>query len=1719
MANEYPSWWANRWGDIASATVTPSQREPVYGLVGDLALTPMRPGTYEGVVNDIQSFSDENNSQNAFVQQQRRPGPTTLNEVRDQIRFRTAMVDRAVEDGALSPGQAEQIKRETAKSLVEHLGGNRDQYNLSEDDEVDKLISYFLEGDDDKFLGVLPRFHAIRRLSGVDEETGLNRTERKWLQAQADQNSDIAWQEDATLDKGLQAAARRTLESGEWEEELLAAYDEYQGNPAKNVLQDGLEWLDENVYEPIKENVAASVIVLDQWGDPKSSVEGTDWGTRWREARDQANNVSFGQAFIDAITARPDENRRSYRQGFDEAGQPLDQAYYDRRAAPVYNVASGLTDFAFTWYADPLVAVSKGVTAARAITRADVAAMSPTMRNRFLRIATTPSDELANTRTLVNRMNPADRAAFRVRERLDDVRDQIRAGAQDERSLVDMPAFKDDPIATRFFVEAANMKKVDEFGRLTDEYDDNVFDLAVASMYGHGPSQQELATRSDEFRGLIDAWNPRLGQLEDDIVRFQEEFERVAPEPWRPEARAAFEQTWNAKYDLERSIRQADDLKAELAQYESYARFTDDVLDGPDSAVLRNMRLMPESRQVAMSLRTSSVNQFGYEVTRYPRAAFKKRAGNVDLTRGSDTYEGARRYFDDMAKYGNRPARPMSGEHGVDNLTNVAQAAGYGNWRELRDNILQRILHSRTDTERQTIMTEVEDIGIRTIATKHGLNAQAALQIQRTAQGKRNSLYAAMIRQKEESRRIEALPEGEGRDVFTYADGDTVRDVELPMSVTELANYYVPMDLRSFESLLRVHGEGIKSAWDNATGTTREGFTEFLERFNGFWKPAVLLRGGYPIRNVTDGQLRAIALTNSFMTAANSARGLGIGTVNTASRLLNAFPRLAGKKGRVPMISQVGQKPGATIKVRGQTFSAEFARGEGDIAMALNSSDQAMAEMFQRKLKDARGALGALRHTRHGEAGHAGAWAHVLNNRVTKDPIWRKMLQGQDDDAIVRWLDNTPEGRALKARVPFRSYDSTRWVDEMRLHFDTYVGDDVLKAKLAADEVVDEKFLQDLMDAGKVSPMSIDEAAVEMAQGSGTLARLWKDFVDNAYHLIGTMPENNLMRNPFFRTQYRHRLQDLTRHLDDGAELTERELRAFAHNARQFAIKQTRRYMFTLADQSDLTHWFRFMSPFIGAQMEAVRKWGRIFFEHPESFSRLYVNGWNDLDDAAWWELVDQNGRGEDDPEHGPLENLRMQVPKSLLRKLDWLVPGNFTEFLDVWAPTIEGAEMPTGLTPAEADRWKKSQEGFFGVSIPKRSLNVSLQGDPFFIPGAGPIIQLPMGFLADRYPELANEQSFRGMVYRYLFPTGTPEMVDTFFPAAYMQQFYRYFRGTDDPTFTNMADNLFKQEYYQWEAEGRQGPPPDPGEILEKAKMSQVYFAIARFGAPFSFQLQPQAQLFIDAARQYQQQYPFEEAYAKFVKDMGDEAFYFWASNSQTNVDVPATSAGYRQDKRFRQLVQQHPEIAGAIVGLDAQKDAFNYAVYETQLNERVSPWDNRRRRERLTPEQAVAKAEATKGWDEWRLINSQITAELAARGLTSIRQSGAEDLAEIKHNAREALKDMYPGWGEDQAKFDKDRTYKIVDDFRSVLDAGAAPVRADWEGVAEYMEVHDAIAAELDARRAVGGSSSIEAAENEDLQVLYDTAVFDIVERNPMFGDLFSRYLDNHSIVNGSN
>src|SRR5690606_17905500 len=140
------------------------------------------------------------------------------------------------------------------------------------------------------------------------------------------------------------------------------------------------------------------------------------------------------------------------------------------------------------------------------------------------------------------------------------------------------------------------------------------------------------------------------------------------------------------------------------------------------------------------------------------------------------------------------------------------------------------------------------------------------------------------------------------------------------------------------------------------------------------------------------------------------------------------------------------------------------------------------------------------------------------------------------------------------------------------------------------------------------------------------------------------------------------------------------------------------------------------------------------------------------------------------------------------------------------------------------------------------------------------------------------------------------------------------------------------------------------------------------------------------DQARSYQTIYGFDEGVVKFLEDFGEDNYIWLTSTSNSNGALPPTGRAWRGWKKYGEEIRHVPELALAIVGMDAQDDEFNMAVYQEQMG--------LGQRERLSPDQLRDKAEREQGWREWSKWKTAIDEGLAARGLSSTRDRGAEDL-----------------------------------------------------------------------------------------------------------------------------
>ncbi|PZF84166.1 hypothetical protein C1I92_09965 [Jiangella anatolica] len=800
---------------------------------------------------------------------------------------------------------------------------------------------------------------------------------------------------------------------------------------------------------------------------------------------------------------------------------------------------------------------------------------------------------------------------------------------------------------------------------------------------------------------------------------------------------------------------------------------------------------------------------------------------------------------------------------------------------------------------------------------------------------------------------------------------------------------------------------------------------------------------------------------------------------------------------KTELIPQLGARP-VTIKGRkGASWEAAgaFQPGVGDVHRSLNSSGmdhRAMTSSYENTTANLRAAVDRGKRSVVGDSNHAEAW-HQAIEQIRVSPSARARLGGQE---LESWL-KTPEGRKHQSaqRLYFRSAEPYVWQTEIDNHLNALLPTERLREMVRTDQTLTVEDLQQMVDNRReVVPKAIDTTSVDLALGTG-VGQALNAVKDKLYNAIATVPSDTLVRNPFFNRMYKHRLQVAADQVEAGQKISRETQVLMERQAREYALRQTRRYMFSAMDHTDLQHTLRFASSFMNAWQDTLVKWGTIIMERPEQFMRLYANGWQNLDKLPFVEFVDSNGLGKDDPDHGELTNLRIEGLGQTMKLLDKVLPGDQSaagEIFQTW-------------------------------NVNKNGLNSVIQGSPWWLPGTSPFIQVPAAYMMRNSPHLADDSAFSSFMYKYLFPAGVPEspVLDTVFPAAWMTQVRRQIEGVEDPVFNRMmATRTYQQDYQDWIDNGRQGPEPTPEESVEKAEAAQAFMIAARFMSPAGFTPEVKGQFFIDAANRIQAEYGYgEEGYQKFLDEYGEDAWLWWQSTSQSNTGVPATSAGFMAQQKYRDQIEKNPELGLALVGLDTETDEFNYSVYAWQTQNKVSNVDARTQRAPRGPEGTVQAAEESEGWRRWNYWNTKIQAELSARGLKSLRQRGAEDLIQIQHTIRDQLWNELPGWRDAYTSMDTDKSYTLIQQMEGLVDRGESPERPDWHGVEEFLDIHRRIGAELDAREMYGGGSrNIEAEANADLAYAYDVMVGELRQRNLMFDEFFNRFLTNHSMTLGS-
>lgn len=937
-------------------------------------------------------------------------------------------------------------------------------------------------------------------------------------------------------------------------------------------------------------------------------------------------------------------------------------------------------------------------------------------------------------------------------------------------------------------------------------------------------------------------------------------------------------------------------------------------------------------------------------------------------------------------------------------------------------------------------------------------------------------------------------------------------------------------DYRAVESALRTQ---FKNGWQGWMEKKADGVWRFtnegLTAFDQLWKFAALVRPGYPVRNFVDTQARNLAMLGALDVFRHMGRAMGnlrhnMGRISVEdlaryekiasygarlrqiddlilARGADKTPDLIAQRGEIEgliktLAGEIGTIPvSKKVRIR-ETSLARHIGMEGDRPVFRDAAD------FQRGVSviDAKdsvtGLVTADSSRLLGDLRSSGQWQYVgpthakwsesylemVNRRVRNDRGLMSILAGADDDAIRAYYLTDPEGRAIWAGLKSRYLDVDDFIATQRDQIEQLIPEG--KARdLAMGGPLTERMLDDIFPDTAVRPAvpremleGVAKDSFEAMVGYFNRTRAWW------FKYAGEMPEEILGRLPFYVSRAKAHMDDMwpTDFEGNFLKLTASEADELYLRAGKLARRDVGRYLFDTAQRSNLSAHLRFLSPFYNAWSDTMRKWMRI-------------SGYN--------------------PAALPMLSKAMMSPNSMFTVVDKdgnriLVNG---DVINEDGETIRRSSDPTeGYIVLPIPRFIADRMGADDtVRIAKSALNVTFQGEPFWLPSAGPLVTVPVNWASNKMiPELVDlEVDVGGKkvgIGRYFLPYG-PE------PSSLSQTVPMWMRNAISVTRAIEAtggDSRVDQTYATilatraGEINRGEAEPMTQGELMDYAQNATRNWWIMRFMSNWmGFTAQPQSRMAFwqEKFRQYRREYG-ADADERFYQDYPD---YYEAtiSLSVNETGIAATDETWNATQQYKREIRHNPEYGWMYVGAANTAPGFAEGVYTAQQAAGFRTTKN--------PAQAYEDTQVSRGWREYTRFQNAVNEELAAReaagGPKSLTANANRDVKAIRDRFIADLKESNMHWAN---QFEQGGTAASVNEFfRVAIDAVAdrpeLGQRSDFLALQEYMRMRNAVRAELDAR----GLASIESPDAEDVAEIWDQFTSRLVESDIGFEQMWNR------------
>ena len=998
-----------------------------------------------------------------------------------------------------------------------------------------------------------------------------------------------------------------------------------------------------------------------------------------------------------------------------------------------------------------------------------------------------------------------------------------------------------------------------------------------------------------------------------------------------------------------------------------------------------------------------------------------------------------------------------------------------------------QFISAPTDSQRALVVVRAEQFIIRTAAKKAGLTTKQVEQAVHKIANYRQSTTDWL-----NSRKF--APDGQDIRKITDMDTGEITIIHLPVAATQLPNWVPMADVRQIAK--------VTSRFRAFTSRGAKIPEQLLDSFYHIWKPTVLLRGGWPIRVVSDEQLRILARCNSLM---HHLAAIEMGETPKWTRLWGGYTvsqRIAGAFG-LPVtvgvaagtrVSSAAARAAKRLGYYDPEYLKLLKQAGVEPLVSARASFGGPNEGIMRQFEATFGAYhgGIVDHYRSSSSGqwasvdmahpqYRMAWRRALNDQIGRDEMWgvsiRELLDGLDagldletavarsNKATLAWLKTEP-GITYAERLPWYDshHDFPTWVDERMGILGQYSGN---YNRRLLKETLDHKVSNESMLRIDVDnrPKTVHAELIDQASGKGGFMGGLRNLLAETFDIHGRLPTDTLSRNPMFAQVYADEMTRLKKIADmQGEVLTKHAYDLMDGSAREFALSEVKVYLYDLAERSRFADMMRWYIPFFPAFQEVLTVWAKLAKNDPSVIARgLQI--WR-APNKAGLVVTDEDGN----------EFIQLQLSESVADKLG----------LTGWAKYVT-----TG-----------------GIRLSKSSFNMMLNGP---LPGIGPIVQIPLNEIVKMKPELEDS-------LRWALPYGVqPNSFDVML-SPMLKRLKSWIKGHEgDASYQRNLANAIAWLDYQTRSGARTIPP-----TFEEAKaIADALFNLqlmANYMAPaqpiFDSPLKP----YMDVWRDLSATLPADEAEELFLRTYGEEFAAVMMSRTRSATGIPPTVEAQVARRPVADLIETYPEYGRIIIGEDAALGEFSSAAYAWQLTHDYDPNNVTKEMEReyrpmtLNPDTGLLESvDSRLGWIKYTQFMDSLDAELMNRGLTSLRVSGASDLNELKKVFTEDLAREHPAWETSFAQRNDLKWRDRIKAFRELSKEAVLQDRPDWDGIRDYLQVRQLVLDELNRRKQIGGSATLDATSNHDLAIVWDGLVAEILRDNLAFGPVYWRYLEN--------